>query len=170
MFRQLLACLVLTSFLAACAANGGGGYGMGGPAAPGTFGANKTTVGGLAGAGLGGLAGAQFGKGSGRLWTTGAGVLLGALAGSSVGSSLDKSDEIYAQRGFSQAVAAPVGQPITWSNPQSGNSGTYVATRTGSRNGLPCREFQQTIVVGGRSQQAVGQACQNGDGTWQIQQ
>ncbi|MDB5477984.1 MAG: hypothetical protein JWM96_479 [Alphaproteobacteria bacterium] len=166
MFQRILAALFLCSFLAACA---NGGYG-GGSAAPGTFGANKTTAGGLAGAGLGGLAGAQFGKGNGRLWTTGAGVLLGALAGSSVGASLDKADESYAQRGFSQAVAAPVGQPITWSNPQSGNSGSYVTTRTGSRNGLPCREFQQTIVVGGRSQQAVGQACQNGDGTWQIQQ
>lgn len=162
--RRVFASLVLASFLAACA------QGQGFDNSPGSFGANKTTVGGLAGAGLGGLAGAQFGKGSGRLWTTGAGVLLGALAGSSIGSSLDKADQQYAQQGFNQAVAAPVGQPIQWNNPQSGNSGTYTTTRTGSRNGLPCREFQQTIVVGGKTQQAVGQACQNGDGTWAIQQ
>lgn len=167
MFKRIFASLVVASFLAACA-QGGGGYGT--SAAPGTFGANKTTAGGVGGAVLGGLAGSQFGGGSGRLWTTGAGVLLGALAGSSIGSSLDKADEQYAAQAYNQVVAAPVGQPISWSNPNSGNSGSYTTTRTGTRNGLPCREFQQTIVVGGRSQQAVGQACQNGDGTWQIQQ
>lgn len=162
MYRRLIATVILTTFLAACADGSMGG--------PGGFGANKQTVGGLAGAGLGGLAGAQFGKGSGRLWTTGAGVLLGALAGSSIGGSLDKADQAYASRAYSQATTAPVGQQITWANPDSGNSGSYVTTKTGkSSNGLPCREFQQTIVVGGKSQQAVGQACQNGDGTWQIQ-
>lgn len=158
MFRRIFATLIIASFLAACANDGS------------NIGLNKQTAGGLAGAGLGGLAGAQFGKGSGRLWTTGAGVLLGALAGSSIGSSLDKADQMYAQRAYSQATTAPVGQQIAWNNPDSGNSGSYVTTRTGSQNGRPCREFQQTIVVGGKTQTAVGQACQNSDGTWQIQQ
>lgn len=163
MTRRLIASFILASFLAACANNGEYGSTGGG--------IDKQTIGGLAGAGLGGLAGAQFGKGSGRLWTTGAGVLLGALAGSSIGSSLDKADRMYADRAFGQAATAPVGQQITWNNPDSGNSGTITPTRTGrSANGLPCREFTQTIVIGGKSQQAVGTACQNGDGTWQIQQ
>lgn len=162
MYRRLIASLILTAFLAACA--------DGSMSGPGGFGANKQTVGGLAGAGLGGLAGAQFGKGSGRLWTTGAGVLLGALAGSSVGGSLDKADQMYAQRAYSQATTAPVGQAITWNNPDNGNSGTVVTTKTGkSANGLPCREFQQNVTIGGKSQQIVGTACQNGDGTWAAQ-
>jgi surface antigen len=168
MTRRILASFLLATFLAGsvvgCANDSGYGSAGGG------IGMNKQTAGGLAGAGLGGLAGAQFGKGSGRLWTTGAGVLLGALAGSSVGQSLDKADQVYAERAYNTATTAPVGQQIAWNNPDSGNSGTVTTTRTGVKNGLPCREFQQTIVVGGKSQQAVGTACQNGDGTWQIQQ
>jgi surface antigen len=158
MTRRIIASLMLACFLTACAQDGSG-YGM-----------NKQTVGGLAGAGLGGLAGSAFGKGNGRLWTTGAGVLLGALAGSSVGSSLDKADQMYASRAMTQAQTAPVGQTITWNNPDNGNTGTVVTTRTGrSAGGLPCREYQQNVTIGGKTQQIVGTACQNGDGTWAAQ-
>lgn len=163
MTRRLIASLVITCFLAACAQQGGG-YGNSGG------GISKQTMGGLAGAGLGGLAGAQFGKGNGRLWTTGAGVLLGALAGSSIGQSLDQADQMYAERAFNQAAAAPVGQQISWNNPESGNSGTYETTRTGRTNdGRVCREFHNTIIVGGKAQEGVGQACQQSDGSWAIQ-
>lgn len=156
MTRRIIALFVLSFFVAACATDGTGGGGV-----------NKQTIGGLAGAGLGGLAGAQFGKGSGRLWTTGAGVLLGALAGSNIGQSLDKADQMYAERAYTQAQTAPVGQQITWNNPDSGNSGSVTTTRTGrAANGLPCREYQQNVTIGGKNQQIVGTACQNGDGTW----
>lgn len=168
MTRRVLASLVLTLFLASCAADGGmsgggGGYGR-------QSGVNKQAVGTGVGALAGGLLGSQVGGGSGRLWTTGAGVLLGALAGSSVGASLDKADQAYADRAFSQATAAPVGQQITWANPDSGNSGAYTVNRTGrTADNRSCREFTQTIMIGGRSQQGVGTACQNPDGSWQIQ-
>ncbi len=167
MTRRLLASLFLVSFLAACASgNGDGTYGQAGTSSP----FNKQNVGTVGGAVVGGLLGSKVGGGSGQLWATGAGALLGALAGSSVGASLDKSDQMYANRAFSQATAAPVGQPITWSNPENGNSGTYTTTRTGrTSSGGQCREFTQTIMVGGRSQQGVGTACQNPDGSWQIQ-
>jgi surface antigen len=166
MTRRLIASLFLTAFLAACAANGDGTYGQAGTSSP----INKQAMGGVGGAVLGGLAGSAFGKGEGRLWTTGAGVLLGALAGSSVGASLDKADQMYANRAFTQAAAAPVGQQITWSNPETGNSGTYTTTRTGrTASGSQCREFTQTIMIGGQAKQGVGTACQNPDGSWQIQ-
>ena len=29
-----------------------------------------------------------------------------------------------------------------------------------------CREYQQTVVIGGQMQQAVGTTCQQADGTW----
>lgn len=162
MTRNFVIALILTSFLAACA-NNGGGYGSS------SSGIDKQTIGGVGGAVAGGLLGSQIGGGSGRLWATGAGTLLGALVGSSIGSSLDKADRMYADRAFGQAATAPVGQPITWSNPESGNSGSYVTTRTGrTADNRTCREFKQTIVVDGRSETGVGQACQNSDGTWQI--
>ena len=130
---------------------------------------NKQLIGGGSGALLGGLAGSQLGSGSGTLWMTGAGVLLGALAGSEIGSSLDKADANYAQQANSRAYAAPVGETIRWNNPDSGNYGTITPTRTGTDNGgRVCREYQQTITVGGKTQSGYGTACQQTDGSWKV--
>lgn len=166
MTRRLIASLLLSVFLAACASNGDGTYGSAGTSSP----VNKQAIGTVGGGLVGGLLGSQVGGGKGRLWTTGAGVLLGALAGSSIGGSLDKADQMYANRALTQAAAAPVGQQISWANPDTGNSGTYTTTRTGRTNsGSQCREFTQTIMIGGQAKQGVGTACQNSDGSWQIQ-
>ena len=130
---------------------------------------NKEMLGGAGGAVLGGLAGSQIGSGSGQLWATGAGALLGALVGSEVGSSLDKADRMYAQRANQQAYNAPIGETVTWNNPESGNYGQVTPVRDGySSAGRYCREYQQTIVVGGREQSAYGTACQQPDGSWEI--
>lgn len=32
-----------------------------------------------------------------------------------------------------------------------------------------CREFTQTVVIGGQTRQATGRACPQPDGTWRIQ-
>lgn len=129
----------------------------------------KQAVGGAGGAVLGGLLGSKVGDGSGQLWATGAGVLLGALIGSEIGKSLDKADMNYMEGATRQAQSAPVGEPISWSNPESGNSGEVVTTRDGyTASGKYCREFQQTVYIGGREEAAYGQACQQPDGSWQI--
>lgn len=130
---------------------------------------NKELIGGGSGALLGGLAGSQVGSGSGRLWATGAGVLLGALVGSDIGRSLDKADLAYANQAQNRAYSAPVGETVTWNNPESGNYGTYTPVRDGySSSGRYCREYQQTIVVGGREESAYGTACQQPNGDWEI--
>lgn len=130
---------------------------------------NKELAGGATGAVLGGLAGSQVGGGSGRLWATGAGVLLGALIGSEVGSSLDKADQAYANQANKRAHTAPIGESVTWNNPDSGNYGEVTATRDGySSAGRYCREYQQTIVVNGRNETGYGTACQQPDGSWEI--
>lgn len=129
----------------------------------------KQTVGAGAGALAGGLAGTQIGGGSGRLWATGAGVLLGTLLGSEIGSSLDRADRTYMQQAQSRAHAAPLGERIYWNNPDTGHSGAYVPVRDGySAAGRYCREYQQSIVVGGRTERATGIACQRPDGAWEI--
>jgi surface antigen len=153
---KMVAVLAMSASLAACADQG--------------FGANKTTGGGLVGAGLGGLAGSQIGSGSGKLAATAIGVLLGALAGSNVGQSLDRADHLAADRTAGQAFETnPTGQASGWRNPDTGNYGTITPTRTVERpNGQVCREFQQTIVVGGQTQQGVGTACRQPDGTWRV--
>jgi surface antigen len=161
--KSLIAVACAALLLAGCANSGNG---------PGEFGANKTTAGGLLGAVGGAVAGAQFGSGSGRLAPTPAGTLLGALIGSEVGSSLDRADQQYARRAQTQAQAAPIGQSIVWSNPESGHTGTVTPIREGRipSTGEYCREFQQTVQVGGQSQQAYGTACRQADGSWRVVQ
>ena len=131
---------------------------------------NKQTMGALGGAVLGGVLGSKVGKGSGSKWATGAGAVLGALAGSSIGQSLDAADRAAAGQAWDRAYDAPVGQTIKWNNPNSGNHGTVTPVREGrstSNNGV-CREYKQSIFVGGQAETAVGTACQNSDGTWTM--
>ncbi|MBI07492.1 MAG: hypothetical protein CMM54_10975 [Rhodospirillaceae bacterium] len=131
---------------------------------------NKETLGGLGGAAVGGLAGAQIGKGSGQLAATAVGALLGFFVGSEVGKSLDKADQLYAERTAGQALETnPTGETSSWSNPDSGNSGTITPTQTTyTDSGQPCREYQQTVTIGGETQQAYGTACREADGSWRI--
>lgn len=132
----------------------------------------KETGGTLIGAGLGGLLGSQFGGGTGKLAMTALGVVGGGLLGNSLGRSLDRADQAYYSRASQQAAAAPIGETITWSNPQSGNYGTVTPTREGYQGttGAYCREYQQEIVVGGQRQQGYGQACRQPDGSWKVVQ
>ncbi len=130
---------------------------------------NKQLIGAGSGALLGGLLGSKIGDGSGQLWATGAGALLGALAGSEIGRTLDKADRGYMSQATYEAQSAPVGEPISWNNPESGNSGEVIATKDGySESGKYCREYQQTIFVGGKEETAYGNACQQPDGSWEI--
>ena len=130
---------------------------------------NKELIGGGSGAVIGGILGSQVGDGSGQLWATGAGVLIGTLIGSEIGRSLDKADRAYAQQATRQAHTAPIGETVSWNNPESGNYGTITPVRDGeSTYGRYCREYQQTIYVDGKAESAYGTACRNDDGTWEI--
>ncbi|MDR6292156.1 MULTISPECIES: RT0821/Lpp0805 family surface protein [Inquilinus] len=129
----------------------------------------KQGAGTLIGAAGGGLLGSQFGSGGGKLAATAAGVLIGAWLGNSVGSSLDRSDQLYAERTYNQAFEGTrSGTESSWRNPDSGNYGTVTPTRTYQNAGRDCREFTQTIYIQGRAQTGTGTACRNGDGTWAI--
>ena len=129
----------------------------------------KEAGGTLIGAGLGGLLGSQFGGGTGKLVTTALGVAAGGLIGNHIGRSLDRADQAYLYQASERAQTAPVGETITWSNPNTGNSGSVTPTREGqSSTGAYCREFQQTVIIGGKEEQAYGVACRQPDGAWEI--
>ena len=131
----------------------------------------RETTGGLAGAALGGLLGAQFGSGSGRLAGTAVGVLIGALLGSEIGRSMDEVDRMRANEAVVKAHSAPLGDQISWNNPESGHYGTVTPTRDGtSESGNYCREFHETVAIGGKSEDAYGIACRQPDGSWRIVQ
>lgn len=131
---------------------------------------NKTNAGTLAGAALGGIAGHNIGKGKGQTVATIAGTLLGAGLGQSVGSSLDKADIAYANRTSQSALeTAQPGQALPWRNPNSGNSGTITPSNYyQTAQGEYCREYNQTINVGGKTERGFGTACRQADGTWKI--
>ncbi len=129
----------------------------------------KQGIGTLGGAAGGALLGSQFGHGTGKLVGVGIGTLVGAMVGSEIGRSMDATDRARAEQAEQRAYAAPINQPISWSNPQSGNSGTIIPTNEGRRaDGAYCREFQQNIVVGGQTQRGYGTACREPDGSWRI--
>lgn len=124
-----------------------------------------TLLGGIGGA----VAGAQFGKGTGNLAMTALGTLLGAFVGSEVGKSLDRADQQYANQAENRAHGAAIGQSISWNNPESGHSGTYTPVRDGSDSaGNYCREYQSSVNIGGKSEQAYGTACRQPDGSWKV--
>ena len=131
----------------------------------------KQTIGALGGAAAGGLLGAQVGSGRGQLAATAAGALLGALIGSEIGRSMDEVDRMRAEQAYGQAQDAPIGQTIAWDNPDTGNYGSVTPTKQGTNTntGAYCREFQQTVVIGGRQEDAYGVACRQPDGSWEIQ-
>ena len=165
MNKLTAAALSLALSLSACATpantgneNSGSGFGP------------KAAIGGLAGAGLGAWAGSNIGRGGGRTAAMVGGGLLGAILGASIGRSLDRADQAYAMEAERRAYAAQVGQTVYWQNQQSGNYGTITPMREGYAPAVnaTCREFQQTIVVAGRSQQGYGTACRQPDGSWRI--
>ena len=131
---------------------------------------NNQFMGAILGGAAGGYVGSQFGKGEFSKWATIAGALGGAWAGSSIAKSMNQQDQSYYQSATQQAQNTPVGQSISWYNPQSGNGGTITPTREGkdTNTGGYCREYQQTITVGGKTEKAYGTACQQPDGSWKI--
>jgi len=64
---------------------------------------------------------------------------------------------------------APTAHASNCHNPDTGNSGQITPTRTyRGTTGPACREFQQTIIFDGRTENAFGTACRQSDGSWRI--
>jgi surface antigen len=132
----------------------------------------KTAGGTVVGAGTGALIGAQMGSGTGKLATIAIGTLIGSVIGSEVGKSLDRADQLEMERTTQKTLeTTPTGQASAWRNPDTGNQGTVTPVHTYiGADGQNCREYQQKITVGGRSQQGYGTACRQADGSWKIVQ
>ena len=130
-----------------------------------------------AGSILGGVAGAvvgnQFGKGDGKTAATALGAVVGAMVGGNIGRSLDATSRQRAGAAAEHALeTADVGEAITWENPNNAGGPAYgsaTVTRQGADSeGRTCREFQQTVIIGGREEQSYGTACRDDNGDWKI--
>lgn len=157
--RGLIAVAVMVPFLLGACAQG--------PFSGSSTGEKQTGL--LGGAAAGESAGSQAGSGAGEVIATGPGALAGALLGSEVGRSLDRADQAQLSAAFDKATTARIGQSVNWNNPESGNRGAVTPVREGHTNsGRLCREYKATVQVDGRSEEGIGTACQNPDGTWQL--
>ncbi len=162
--QKLIALIITATLLVSCqqGPNGGGGNNI----------FTKENIGAVTGAVGGAWVGSNVGKGKGQIVGIAAGTLLGGYLGKSVGASLDRGDMAYYNKSSQSTLeTAKVGETSTWSNPDTGNRGTITPTKTyRSDGGSYCREYQQTISVGGKTEKAFGTACRQPDGSWQVQQ
>lgn len=128
--------------------------------------APATAGGAVAGAVTGGIIGGELGRGPGAI----VGSLLGAFVGMEIGRSIDQTDRLAAEDAARRAYyQVPIGQAVTWDNPGNGHGGAIVTLRDGTdSSGNYCREYQQTVKIGGRTSQAYGTACRQPDGSWMV--
>lgn len=130
---------------------------------------SREAFGSILGGAAGAWAGSSIGSGGGRVVAVAAGTFLGSIIGSEIGRTIDATDLQHARQAQTNAYQAPLGDTITWNNPETQNQGTITPVRDGTaNNGDYCREFQQTITIGGEIQQGYGVACRQPDGAWRI--
>jgi len=167
--KKTILALVASSFLiTACGAQNAENARNGGITGGG--GVTKSDIGTLGGAALGAIAGSNVGKGKGNIAAIAVGTLLGAGVGHEIGASLDRADMAYYNSTQQKALeTAQPGQTLPWQNPESGHSGSFTPSAPyQSDNGQYCREYSQTISVGGKNEQAYGTACRQPDGNWKV--
>ena len=128
------------------------------------------------GTAIGALTGGALAYGLGQdsqnkeLWTV-LGISLGAMVGSNIGQQLDERDRILMGQTFNHTMEkAPINATGQWQNPDTGHGGSVTPTRTFETQTGPCREFTQTVSIGGKTEEAYGTACRQADGSWKIKQ
>lgn len=136
-------------------------------------GLEKRTGGAIIGGIAGGVLGSKIGKGRGRAVATIAGAIIGGLVGDSIGKQLDERDRLLMARSTQRTLEkGKSGKTTRWVNPDTGHRGTITPRRpyevTKGATKTYCREFQQTITVGGKTERAYGRACRQPDGSWKI--
>lgn len=131
-----------------------------------------TIIGGVAGAAIG----SQFGgSGAGRAAGAAIGALTGALVGGAIGGQMDARDKQLANRAAYNAFEHyPDNRASSWRNPNNNHRGHTTVTRTveNPSSNLVCRDFVQTVNIGGQQEKAYGRACRDMRdvrGEWKIQ-
>jgi surface antigen len=121
----------------------------------------------LGGAATGGVIAAI--AGASPAWIAGS-IILGAVAGGVLGDYLSKRDrEQHAESSYQAFETEKTGGQSSWSNPESGNSGTTrIDAVYRTSDGKLCKDFTQTITAGDKTETMNGTTCQEADGTWKV--
>lgn len=118
---------------------------------------------------LGGAAGgAVIGQAVGRnTEATLIGAAVGTMLGYIVGNEMDKFDKRQLNYAYERG---PSGQPVSWVNPDSGNSYQVVPqpAYTGGSNRV-CRQAEIMATIDGRPETTYSTACRNNQGQWVLQ-
>lgn len=97
-------------------------------------------------------------------------LILTALLESDAGQAITAADQLALERTTQTTLeTVPIGNESIWRNPQSGSHGVIAPRRTFQKaSGTYCREFTQTLVAGNVTEEALGTACRETDGTWKL--
>lgn len=83
--------------------------------------------------------------------------------------SLNDAQEREHELAVLRATRVPIGETVVWEEDDAYGSVTPVWEGR-SDTGQYCREFQQEVTIGGKTEQAWGTACLRPDGSWEIVQ
>lgn len=126
---------------------------------------NREVIGGLLGGAAGGVLGNQVGQGRGNTAATVGGAVIGLLLGGAIGRSMDEADQACVGQTLEYA---PEDRTVIWEDPDGGRRYEVTPTRTyENARGVPCREYETVVTIGGRLERATGTACRQPDGTWE---
>ncbi len=91
----------------------------------------------------------------------------GEATGAELARMLDPSDEAMISDAADRALMT--GEPVTWSNPTTGNSGRFeLQPLYRDEQNRNCRRFTHHLRVGGSEASIGGRACEYADGVWRI--
>jgi|APSaa5957512535_1039671.scaffolds.fasta_scaffold147755_2 surface antigen len=97
-------------------------------------------------------------------------LILASLLASEAGQAITAADQLALERTTQTTLeTVPIGTESTWRNPQTGSHGIVAPHRTFQKSsGTYCREFTQSLVTGNVTEEALGTACRETDGTWKL--
>jgi surface antigen len=97
-------------------------------------------------------------------------LILAGLLDSEAGPNITAADQLALERTTQTTLeTVPIGNESAWRNPQTGSHGIVAPRRTFQKaSGTYCREFTQTLVTGNVTEEALGIACRETDGTWKL--
>ena len=87
---------------------------------------------------------------------------LGGIFGGPIGAALTQEDRQAAWK--AQIAALDSGQRRPW----RGTHGVFGFVEPGAETGKGCRDYTQTVYVGGRPNRGQGVACKQADGAWKV--
>jgi surface antigen len=97
-------------------------------------------------------------------------IIVASLLASEAGQAITAADQLALERTTQTTLeTVPIGNESAWRNPQTGTHGIVAPRRTFQiASGTYCREFTQTLVTGNVTEEALGTACRESDGTWKL--